>query len=171
LSIQVPDLTPHLAAAAQAGVRVVADLEAYGHRIVQRHPGDMGLLIELDEIADPGVWFWDDVEAETAAAPRVDDVIGVEVASPDPRAQAALWASVLVAEADPSAPELRIALGRREIRFVDGPRKMLSAVDLAAVHPDEHAGTAVEVDGVLLRLLDPAAAPATASATAQRGFA
>lgn len=171
LSIQVPDLTPHLAAAAQAGVRVVADLEAYGHRIVQLHPGDMGLLIELDEIADPAVWFWDDVEAETAAAPRVDDVIGVEVASPDPRAQAALWASVLGAEVDLTAPELRIALGRREIRFVDGPRKMLSAVDLAAVDPGEHAGTAVEVDGVLLRLLDPAAAPATASATAQRGFA
>lgn len=83
LSIQVPDLTPHLAAAARQGVRVVADLVAYGHRIVQLHPGDMGLLIELDEIADPAAWFWDDIEAEVATAPRVDDVLAVEITSHD----------------------------------------------------------------------------------------
>ena len=172
LSIQVPDLAPHLAAAAQEGVRVVADLEAYGHRIVQLHPGDLGLLIELDEIADPGVWFWDDIEAEAATAPRVDDVLGVEIASHDAAAQAARWASVLGAEVDLSASVPRISLGRREIRFVEGQRKMLSAVDLAAVYPHGDAGTVVEVDGVALRLLEPAAdptaEPATVPATAQR---
>ncbi|GAA2162220.1 hypothetical protein FHX52_3539 [Humibacillus xanthopallidus] len=168
LSIQVPDLTPHLAAAARQGVRVVADLVAYGHRIVQLHPGDMGLLIELDEIADPAAWFWDDIEAEVATAPRVDDVLAVEITSHDPRAQVALWASVLGAEVDPTDSEPRINLGRREIRFVEGSRKMLSAIDLAAVDPEAHAGTAVDVAGVHLRLVDPAAATVTAAAaTAQ----
>jgi hypothetical protein len=53
---------------------------------------------------------------------------------------------------------------------------MLSAVDLAAVNPHVDAGTAFEVCGVNLRLLDPAtvpaadlaAVPATAPETAQR---
>lgn len=150
LSIQVPDVTPLVANAEKVGVRVVADVEAYGRRIVQLHPGDMGLLVELDEIPEPGVWFWDDIETETPAAPVVDDVLAVDVQSPDPFAQAKQWATVLGVELDEWDDVPRIALGERFVNFVRGDRRMLSAVDLKIA--DGSAPSTQTVSGVLLRL-------------------
>jgi len=151
LSIQVPDITPLLAAATAAGVRTSADTEVYGHRIVQLHPGDLGLLLELDEIADPEAWFWDDVEAEVSAEPRVRDVLAVDLSSPDPAAQAALWSQVFgvpVGE-DESAPSMR--LGTRTLRFVPGGRRMLSRVVLART--DAGPAEQLTVGGVRLDLV------------------
>ncbi|MDJ0110452.1 hypothetical protein QM646_28740, partial [Rhodococcus erythropolis] len=105
--------------------------EAYGHRIVQLHPGDLGLLVELDEIPDADEWFWDQTEKEVSLDPRVDDILGVDVSSPDPAKTAALWAEVFGKKLD-SAQSLSIALGSRAVSFVPGERSMLSAVDLAA---------------------------------------
>lgn len=67
LSIQVSNIEPYLERATAADVRTVADLEAYGHRIVQLHPGDLGLLVELDEIPDADEWFWDQTEKEVSS--------------------------------------------------------------------------------------------------------
>ena len=94
LSIQVSNIEPYLERAAAADVRTVADLEAYGHRIVQLHPGDLGLLVELDEIPDADEWFWDETEKEVSLDPWVDDILGVDVSSPDPARTATLWAEV-----------------------------------------------------------------------------
>lgn len=141
LSIQVPSLQPYVDRALAEGVRIAADMEVYGHRIVQLHPGDMGLLVELDEIADPAVWFWDDIPRIDPPAPLVDDVRAVTVDSPDPSAQAARWGAVF--DADTSDGTLR--LGSRLVRFAEGPRKMLSAVELGAVGP---APEPVEIAGV-----------------------
>lgn len=150
LSIQVPDAATLVANAASAGVRVVADLEAYGRRIVQLHPGDMGLLVELDEIPEPDQWFWDDIATETPENPLVDDVLAVDVESPDPQAQAARWAAVMGVEVEPGeVPAIR--LGSRTVHFVRGERRMLSAVDLRAVDGSEAPST-LSVSGVLLRL-------------------
>ena len=150
LSIQVPDAAALVANAEAAGVRVVADLEAYDRRIVQLHPGDMGLLVELDEIPEPDQWFWDDIATETPENPVVDDVLGVDVESSDPQAQAARWAAVMGVEVeDGDVPSIR--LGSRTVHFVRGDRRMLSAVDLRKVDGAEAPST-LSVSGVLLRL-------------------
>ncbi|TQS41936.1 hypothetical protein [Cryptosporangium phraense] len=129
LSIQVSSVQEYVDRAVELGVRIAADMEVYGHRIVQLHPGDMGLLIELDEIADPSVWFWDSIPRVAPPAPLVDDVLGVTVSSPDPVAQARLWGGVFGADTSGGT----LALGSRTVSFAAGPRKMLSAVSLRAV--------------------------------------
>jgi hypothetical protein len=141
LSIQVPLVQPYVDRALAEGVRLAADLEAYGRRIVQLHPGDMGLLIELDEIADPAVWFWDDIPRVEPPAPLVDDVLAVTVAHPDPAAQAARWGAVF--DADTSGGTL--TLGTRTVRFTEGPRRALTGVRLRAVGTP---GEPVEINGV-----------------------
>lgn len=149
LSIQVPDVQRLVDQAGAAGVRVLADVNHFDRRIVQLHPGDMGLLVELDEIPEADQWFWDDVEAEVPATPYVDDVLGVEVTSPDPQAQAARWAQVFGFELSDGA----LWLGSRAVRFAEGEAKVMSAVDLRATAalPDD-APTSVELGAVTLRL-------------------
>lgn len=155
LSIQVPDVAPLLEAAAAAGVRVLMDERHFGRRIVQLHPGDMGLLVELDEIPEPTQWFWDDIEADVPEAPAVDDVLGVEVASADPAAQARLWAQVLGAEVvlPDGAAAPQVWLGSRWMRFVEGGTAAMTAVDLRATG-GRGAGVAESIDlgGVALRV-------------------
>lgn len=133
LSIQVPDVASRVAAAEGIGIAVIADLEAYGRRIVQLRPRDMGLLLELDEIPDPLQWFWDDIETEKPRSPLVDDVLSVDLQSPDPQSQSQKWATVfgVPVELDGGIPQ--ITLGTRTLRFVRGERTMLSAVELARV--------------------------------------
>ncbi|GAA1747999.1 hypothetical protein [Aeromicrobium alkaliterrae] len=150
LSVQVPDAATLVANAEAAGVRTVADLEAYGRRIVQLHPGDMGLLVELDEIPEPEQWFWDDIATDAPEHPVVDDVLGVDVESSDPQAQAVRWAAVFgVAVEAGDVPSIQ--LGTRTVHFVQGSRRMLSAVDLRTVEGVD-APTSLTVGGVLLRL-------------------
>ncbi|PJJ57331.1 hypothetical protein CLV56_1558 [Mumia flava] len=153
LSIQVPDIAPLLANATALGVRTVADQEVYGHRIVQLHPKDMGLLVELDEIADPGVWFWDDITTETPADPVIDDVVAVEVASADPSAQAARWAEVFGTEVGDAGGVPSIRLGERTVRFVAGERPMLVGIDVRLTPAHADAAGEVTISGVRFRLL------------------
>lgn len=152
LSIQVNDVARRLAAAEALGIRTVADLEVYGHRVVQLHPKDMGLLVELDEIADPAVWFWDDVETVAAPDPVIDDVLAVEISSIDPAAQAARWAAVFGIAVDDVAGTPQVSLGHRIVRFVRGDRPMLSAVDVALAPGHTDRAGEVEISGVRFRL-------------------
>ena len=150
LSIQVPDVQALVDNATALGVRLAIDVHHFGRRIVQLHPGDMGLLVELDEIPETDEWFWDDIEAEVPATPYVDDVLAVEVTSPDPTAQAQRWAGVFGV-----APEGdSMWLGERQVRFVAGERKAMTAIDLrATAHLPAGAETSVQVGGVSLNLL------------------
>ncbi|WP_418061547.1 hypothetical protein [Pimelobacter simplex] len=150
LSIQVSDVDERAAAAERLGIRLVADLPVDGHRVVQLHPADMGLLVELDGIADPDVWFWDAIEVPGPAAPQVVDVLAVEMSSPDPQAQAERWSAVFdvpLEEVD-GTPQLR--LGERVVRFVAGERRTFTAVDLAAA--PGVAPRTVQLSGVEVRV-------------------
>ena len=95
LSVQVPDVPAGKARAVAAGVRLAADQELMGHPLFQMHPGDIGILLELDGITDPGVWFWDDVTPGPAPGALIDDIVAVEVGVPEPVAVAALWAEII----------------------------------------------------------------------------
>ncbi|WP_040320001.1 hypothetical protein [Aeromicrobium marinum] len=153
LAIQVSDLAPFLANAEKLGVRKIEDLEVYGHRIVQLHPADLGLLIELDEIADPGKWFWDDVDAEKSENPVIDDVLAVEVSSADPDAQAAKMAALFGVELQSVDGRPQISIGERTMRFVAGDQKMMTGCDVQVASGAQPAERSVTVSGVTFTLV------------------
>lgn len=153
LAIQVGDPAPFLANAAELGIRTIEDMEAYGHRIVQLHPGDLGLLVELDHIADPEKWFWDDIDAEVSTAPVINDVLAVEITSPDPQAQSAKWAALFGVTVDVVSDVPQIRLGSRTVRFVRGDVKLMTGVDVAVVDGQEPATRSVSISGVTFTLV------------------
>lgn len=141
LSIQVPEIPSRLSAAGAFGVGVIADLEVYGHRIVQFRPADLGLLVEIDEIADPDSWFWDDVEMTRPEDSVVDDLLGVEIACADLTASTPLFAAVLGLDPQVGGDVAAFALGPRYLRLVvaaDGERPGLRGVELS-VRPGQTA--------------------------------
>ena len=95
LSVQHPDPDAVKARALASGIRVPIDAEAFGHRIIQLHPQDVGLLLELDGIADRQAWFWDDIDPGPEPDAAVSDIVGVEVPVADPAATTAQWHALL----------------------------------------------------------------------------
>jgi hypothetical protein len=99
LSTQVPSLAGVRERCAELGIRIVADTSVDGHTILQLHPKDMGVVLEMDEFLPKEGWFWDDLEgarlsrAHTGA--RIVDIRGVDIAAEDPVALAARWADLL----------------------------------------------------------------------------
>jgi len=137
LATQVPSLDGVTERAAERGVRIAVQTHAMGHDIVQLHPLDVGVLLELDEFLPRDAWFWDDVEAAQAAyasrSAKVDDIVAVDVAAADPAAMAETWAAIIGLERPArTADGAAIAFGRRTIRFVaaSGGRTGIVAVDL-----------------------------------------
>lgn len=94
LSVQVPDVAVCRRRALERGVRLAADQEVLGHQIIQLHPADAGVLLELDGIADRNSWFWDDITPGPRQDALIDDITAVTVGVPDPTAAAALWADI-----------------------------------------------------------------------------
>jgi hypothetical protein len=150
LSIQVGDLGPFLERAAALGITTIADQVVYDHRIVQLKPGDLGLLVELDEIPDASEWFWDDVEAEVSVDPVIDDVLAVEISSPDPQAQAEKWATLFDV---PVQDGPSVAIGERQVRFVSGDVKMMTGVDVQVADDSALGAREVVVSGVTFTLV------------------
>lgn len=139
LSIQVPDVARRVAAAEAAGVRAVLDTVAFDHRVVHLFTKELGLILELDEIDDPEVWFWDDIQPAEDLDPLVSDVAAVEMATPDPDALAALWAAVFEVDVDRSTGAPVVWLGRRAVRFVQGDRTRMTAIELTAARAEPSA--------------------------------
>jgi hypothetical protein len=67
LSTQVPSLDGVKERAAEHGVRVAVETQAMGHDIIQLHPLDVGVLLELDAFLPRDGWFWDHLPAAQAA--------------------------------------------------------------------------------------------------------
>ncbi len=150
LSTQVPSLAGVKERAAEHGVRVAVETQAMGRAIIQLHPLDVGVLLELDEFLPRAAWFWDELPAAKAAhaarTSKADDIRAVDVAvsaaggAPGPAALAQTWAAII--GIDPpavTADGAELAFGHRTIRFVparDG-RTGIVAVDL---HATDRAG-------------------------------
>lgn len=126
LAVQVPDMAAIRDRAASLGVRIVIDQEARGHRIMQLHPGDVGILLDLDESADRNWWFWDDISDGPAPDAIVDGVVEIEVCTPDPERMAALWSTLLGVDR-PTATAVDLGT---TIRFVGGDHRGVRAVTL-----------------------------------------
>jgi hypothetical protein len=118
LSVQHPDPAAVKARAEARGIRVPIDVEAFGKPVIQVHPKDVGLLLEVDGITDPSVWFWDDIDPGPEPGAGVDDIIGVEVPVDDPVAMTTLWHELLDL-GEPANPS-EVDLGGITVRFVAG---------------------------------------------------
>lgn len=147
LSVQHPDPDAVRARCLALGKRVAIDTEAFGKTILQLHPTDFGLLLEIDGIDDPDEWFWDDISPGPAAAAAASDLTAVEIPVADPAATAALWARVL-ATAGPTADH-ELELSGSTVRFVDA-----STTDhwTIVMRRADDAAAAPELAGVTLRL-------------------
>ena len=160
LSTQVPSLDGVTERAAERGVRIAVQTQAMGHNIIQLHPRDVGVLLELDEFLPRGAWFWDDMDAaRTAQASRtakVDNIAAVDVAAEDPATMAATWAAIIGLESPVlSADGAAIAVGSRTIRFVPtaGGRTGIVAVDLHATDREHGPGLKGVLCNTLIRLV------------------
>lgn len=139
LSTQVPSLTGIRQRCAEHGVRIAVQTTAMGRDIIQLHPKDAGLMLELDALLPHDAWFWDDLPAAQAAqasrSAKADDIVAVDIAADDPARLAALWSVIL--GIDPPVPAgdgADLAFGTRTIRFVPaaGDRTGIVAVDVHA---------------------------------------
>lgn len=118
LSVQHPDLDAVRARARELGVGIPVDIEVMGKCIVQLHPKDVGVLLEVDGIDDPQEWFWDDINPGPEPDAGVSDILGVEVKVADPSAMTALWHELL-GLGDPVV-EHEVQLGGAYVRFTEG---------------------------------------------------
>lgn len=118
LSVQHPDPLAVKQRAERMGVRVPVDVEAFGSPVVQLHPQDVGLLLEVDGITDPRAWFWDEINPGPESDALVDEILGVEVPVADPAATTSQWLELLglPAAAEPDT----VQLGPAWVRFVPG---------------------------------------------------
>jgi hypothetical protein len=167
LSTQVPSLAGVKERAASRGVRVAVETQAMGHDIIQLHPLDVGVLLELDAFLPRDAWFWDDMPAarvaHAARTTKADDIVAVDIAvdpSPSalrgPAAMAATWAAIIgidppVATADGAT----IAFGRRTIRFVPATsgRTGIVAVDVHATDREHGVGRQGELCHTVIRFV------------------
>ena len=85
----------------QLGVRVTIRHVVQGFDVAQLHPGDMGgSSVELDGLPERGRWFWDILDVDRPPTSKVDDIVAVDVATPDPDALCSRWAGVFGLDAD-----------------------------------------------------------------------
>jgi hypothetical protein len=119
LSVQHPDPEGVRSRCAELSVRVPIDQHAFGHHILQLHPKDVGLVLEIDGIADKSTWFWDDINPGPEADASVDEIVGVEITVDDPAAMTARWVAVMNLP-EPSEPNV-VEMGGCTVRFVEGP--------------------------------------------------
>ncbi len=164
LSTQVPSLDGVKERAAEHGVRIAVETQAMGHDIVQLHPLDVGVLLELDAFLPRHAWFWDDLPAAQAAhasrTGRADNIVAVDVAvdiaAGGPAAMAQTWAAIIGVEPPvPTADGAALAFSSRTIRFVPARagRTGIVAVDVHATDREHGVGLEGELCRTLIRFV------------------
>jgi hypothetical protein len=160
MSTQVPTLEGVGERAARHGVRIAVQTQALGRNIVQFHPLDVGVLLELDEFLPRGAWFWDDMESARAAqasrSTKVDNIAAVDIAAEDPAALAATWAGLIGLEPPTATPDgAELAFGSRTIRFVPaaGGRTGIVAIDMHATDREHGTGLKGELCNTVIRFV------------------
>jgi hypothetical protein len=118
LSVQVPDAAGVKERALARGVRIPVDTEAFGKPVLQLHPKDVGVVLEIDGIPDTTEWFWDDIDPGPESDAAVNEIVGVEVPVADPDTMTELWRHLLDLPEPTAANELD--LGGAFVRFTAG---------------------------------------------------
>jgi hypothetical protein len=151
LSVQHPDPDAVRARALERGVRVPIDTTALGHTVIQLHPQDVGVLLEVDGIADDSAWFWDDIDPGPEPDALVDAIVSVEVPVADPSAMNSLWHDLLGLGAPVFADT--IDLGGIPVRFVPGGPSADWVVTLRRAAEGGDRATEPNLPGITFRLV------------------
>ncbi len=135
LAIQHSDVVGVRRRAREMGIaEILADV-VQGYELAQFSPWELGLIIEIDGIPDPAVWYWDHLGVHPEPGAAVNDILEVEVAVADPDAVVAAWTTLL--DLEPSGTR-RVNLGDRCVSFVTGsgrPRMTSLTLRLAQERP------------------------------------
>lgn len=128
LAIQHSDVAGVRRRAREMGIaEVLADV-VQGYELAQFSPWELGVIIEVDGIPDPAVWYWDHLGVQPEPDAMVNDIVAVEVSVQDPDAVVAAWNRLLDLEASGTR---RVHLGDRCVSFVAGAGKpRMTAVTL-----------------------------------------
>ena len=148
LSVQVPDVPGCRQRALDRQVRLAADQMVLGYPIIQLHPADTGVLLELDGIPDRDRWFWDDITPGPRPDALIDDILAVTVGVPDPEATTALWADII--GLTPVTPT-SLDFSGCAIEFTAHPRGQLLAATFKLAHGADGA-EAITLPATLLGL-------------------
>ncbi len=116
--LQVHDLAAARKTAADAGARVVEQIDREGVAATHYHPRDTGgAILSLDWMDPWERWEWGGKGWEANALPG-QAIVGAELQAEDPSAMAARWGEVLGRPTERDGNIWRIALEGGEIRFV-----------------------------------------------------
>ncbi|GAA3523128.1 hypothetical protein GCM10022234_19160 [Aeromicrobium panaciterrae] len=158
LVVQVDDLSADIARAAELGIEPLFAEDFEGNRISQWHPKALGTLAELDQVDPHDSWHFAPRIFEASCTDVARDIVGAELATPDPEAMAQTWSTILdVPLSDPTT----LPLQETVLRFVrSGESTGLVAVDVAATDP-ARVGESLLLCGVEFRFVaDRTAVPA-----------
>ena len=156
--LQVRDLAAARATAAEAGARIVDQIDREGVAATHYHPRDVGGAILSIDWMDPWArWEWGGPGWEANARPG-QAIVGAELQANDPAAMAARWGEVLGRTVERSGGVWRIALDGGEIRFVplgDERGEGLRGFDVALPDPDAARAAArqrglIDADGEVM---------------------
>lgn len=120
LAVQVSDVVAVRQRAKEMGIaEILADV-VQGYELAQLSPWELGLIIEVDGIPDPDKWYWDHLNVLPESDAAISDIVGVEIAVPDPLAVARVWQTLLDL---PSDDPRSVDLGGRKVSFIEGSGK------------------------------------------------
>ncbi len=150
LVVQVDDQQAAIDRAAGLGVEPLFAQDFEGNRISQWHPKSLGTLAEIDQIEPAESWHFAPRIFEASCTDVARDIVGAELATPDPEAMALVWSQVVdVPLTDPTT----LHLGSTVLRFATaGESSGLVAVDVAATDP-ARVGDIVRIGGVDFRFV------------------
>ncbi|MDB5472220.1 MAG: hypothetical protein JWR84_3780 [Caulobacter sp.] len=136
--LQVRDLAAARRCAAEAGARVVEQIDRPGVAATHYHPRDVGgAILSLDWMDPWDRWEWGGKGWEGNARPG-QAIVGAELQAEDPAAMAGRWGEVLGRPVEQSDGARRIALEGGEIRFTplgDERGEGLSGFDVVLADP------------------------------------
>lgn len=143
VDVQVEDLGSVIARAAGLEIAPLFHEPFNGSLISQWHPRALGTLAEFDQIEPSETWHYAPRIFDNAATDVATDMVGAEIAVPDPVAMATTWATLLgVTPVSGTA----LDLGGSTLRFTEGTDGF-RAIDVAATDP-ERVGETLHLLGV-----------------------
>lgn len=151
LVVQVTDLQAAIDRAAGLDIAPLFAEDFEGNRISQWHPKSLGTLAELDQVDPHDSWHFAPRIFDATCTDVARDIVGAELAVPDPEAMALTWSQVLD---QPLSDPTTLPLHDTTLRFVssaDGSSGLV-AVDVAATDPTR-VGDVVKLGGVDFRFV------------------
>ena len=138
---QVDDIAAARARIAEAGVRVVDQMDRNGASFTHLHPKDVpGAIVSVDAMEPRERWEWggphwrDNVRTDLSV-----EIRGAEIQGEDPDLISERWSAALGRPRERTAQGLRLAVDGGEIRFTtpaDNRGEGLSAFDLTVRDPE-----------------------------------